>query len=780
MESGTLLRRPSCALVVLLAAVAAAPVAAQGLPQRLNDTGQVTCYAGSGGGSTPIPCNGSTVASAQDANAGRDDAASGGTLVKIGAGAAGFDFTKLAADGAVLPAGAGAPQWRCTRDNVTGLVWRTDVDLVTGWEAARAVASSFSATALCGRGDWRLPDTAELLGLVHFDEQGPAVDTGYFPATPPGAHWSAQRDRQPEAIATRAWSVDFGAGFATTAPRSGTAAVRAVAGGGAGAVLVDHGDGTVSDMQHGLMWTRCALGQSGAGCAESAEKHGWSQAMDAARSRNAANWLGHADWRVPNAKELATLVDRAHAQPAIDATMFPGTAPAAHWTTTSYAPDAHAAWAVFFGSGDLLAYDKRAPARVRLVRTVPAAATALPRDALFEAGFDLPADPPPPATTLPQVVIATDGGVPITSTETYVNASMTITLADGSASYAGTLRIRGRGNSTWGMPKKPYRLKLDQRAGLLGMPAHKDWNLLANYADKSLLRTATAFQLGERLGMAWTPRTRMVTLRLNGDEVGTYQLVEKIEVDPARVAIDELDDDDISPEVVSGGYLLEIDSRRDCEVLFETPRDVPVCVQAPGHVPAVPQQLDYIAGYLRDTEDAIHAATFADPATGYAAWIDVDSFIDWFLVNELFRNQDAASYSSIWQYKPRGGKLFRGPLWDYDLAAGNVDYGVGPDPEGWHIRHGIWYARLFQDPAFASRVRMRWQAVRAQHIDTLPAWIEASAAGLGSAPEANFARWPILDRYVWPNPVFAGSHAGEVGFVKDWLRQRIAWLDANL
>jgi spore coat protein CotH len=332
------------------------------------------------------------------------------------------------------------------------------------------------------------------------------------------------------------------------------------------------------------------------------------------------------------------------------------------------------------------------------------------------------------------------------------------------------------------MPKKPYKLKLYDKAKLLGMHSDKNWILLANYDDKSLLRNYVAYALGDRIGMAWSPHSGYVEVELNGQYQGIYELIESIRVDSNRVDIEEMDADDIAEPEVTGGYLFELDQRRDCatNVLFTTGRNVPYCIDTPDEDDIVSQQYDYLKGYMAGVESALYNASFADPTTGYAAYIDTASFIDWYLVNELFKNQDAASFSSIWQYKDRNGKLFRGPLWDFDISAGNVNYGSDADPRGFWIRGGTYYSRLFQDPAFAQATRQRWDALKTSQVDTLPALIDQMAGSLDAAAPANFQAWPILDQYTWPNAVITGSYDGDVDYFKDWLIQRTEWLDANL
>ena len=188
---------------------------------------------------------------------------------------------------------------------------------------------------------------------------------------------------------------------------------------------------------------------------------------------------------------------------------------------------------------------------------------------------------------------------------------------------------------------------------------------------------------------------------------------------------------------------------------------------------------------MQQAENVLYSAGFADPATGYPQYLDQDSFIGWYLVNELFKNNDAAFWSSCWLYKDRNDKLFMGPVWDFDLGAGNINYNGNDDPTGWWLRsnpltYTQWTKRLFDDPAFAAAVASRWKQLKKTQFDTLSAYIDENAAALDQSQQNNFQRWPILGQYVPPNAEVAGSYQGEVDYLKSWLTKRIAWMDSQL
>ncbi|MDR5778890.1 CotH kinase family protein [Caballeronia sp. LZ065] len=408
-----------------------------------------------------------------------------------------------------------------------------------------------------------------------------------------------------------------------------------------------------------------------------------------------------------------------------------------------------------------------------------------PTEPASSASNDVPAsetsqdsDPASSVATLPMISIVTDAGAAIVDKENYIGANLTITNIDGTQAYAGHTGIKGRGNSTWNMPKRPYRLKLDSKSKMLGMPSDKNWVLLADYADKTLLRNRTALELSQRLGMAWTPRIVPVEVTLNGEYEGVYDLVESVRIDKNRVNITQIDDTTTTDPAL-GGYLLEINARMDEGFCWYTTQGVPFCLDDPD--PSLPTQQAYIRSYIQSAEDALFSDHALDPATGYEAFIDMDSFINWYLIEELTKNVDTPVGLSVYLYKNANGKLSFGPVWDFDLALGNDDYTDATRPEGFWVASATWVARMKQiDPSFETRVRARWQAIKATQIDTLPSFIDNSAFALDAAQKRNFDRWPILGIYIWPDPIISGSYSAEVDYMRNWLTTRIAWMDQNL
>lgn len=383
----------------------------------------------------------------------------------------------------------------------------------------------------------------------------------------------------------------------------------------------------------------------------------------------------------------------------------------------------------------------------------------------------------PQTFTVPTIHITCGSGS--ISKDTYKD--MQIVVKDPDSHYSDIMnlsasgQIKGRGQSTWNMPKKPYRIKLSEKASLLGMPANKDWDLLANYADKSLLRNTTAMQVSRILNFPWTPRSRQVELYLNNVYMGVYDLFEHKEVAKEKVNIGKED------------WYLEIEQNIDETYWFYTSKGVPIQVKHPGE-PST-EQMNFVKGYFKDFETALFGSSFKDPNKGYAAYIDVDSFVDNYIIEELSKDIDGNVRKSSFLTLCSGGKLVFYHQWDFDLAFGNADYfpGNGNGPTGWWIKdygtnstkNSGWYWRLFQDPAFVAKVKARWAEVYPSLLD-VPKYIEKAKAELGGTPTSNFKKWNILGKYVWPNVKVTGSYDAEVEYLESFYNARLEWINQNL
>lgn len=398
-------------------------------------------------------------------------------------------------------------------------------------------------------------------------------------------------------------------------------------------------------------------------------------------------------------------------------------------------------------------------------------------------------------TNLPVVVINTDGAKTINSKEVYLPAIISVISKSGKNFYSDSLEIRGRGNASWGFPKKPYKLKLAKKKKLLDMPAKaKQWTLINNYGDKTLMRNALAFKISEAVGMDYTPACRMVDVILNGEYQGTYQLCDQIEVRKNRVDITEMETEDNSGSKLTGGYLLEIDGYADQEKSKFTTSpyaySLPVTIKSPDDDDITTQQHNYISSYFNKMATRLAGNLYLSPENGYRKFLDPESFLKYFIVNELSGNTDA--YWSVYMYKDRDSTRFRtGPVWDFDLAFEN-DSRIHPVSD----ISTFLYASPKSSCAgnmrgFVGRVigvekeRLKevWSKARYDRgltAEYLTHIIDSLQSELEESQKLNFIRWPIMNQIVHQEYQCAGSFEKEVQVVRDYLAYRLPWMDSMI
>jgi len=338
---------------------------------------------------------------------------------------------------------------------------------------------------------------------------------------------------------------------------------------------------------------------------------------------------------------------------------------------------------------------------------------------------------------------------------------------------------------------------------VLGMPAENAWILYAPYNDKTCLRNVLSYDIANKTGH-YASRTRYCELVLNGQYQGIYVLMEKIKRDASRVNIKKIETTDTTGNKLTGGYIFKIDKPTgtggntgwNSSYPSSGGRAIRFLYDYPKAEDIHPKQAQYLRAYVDSAETALASPTFANPTTGYAKYIDVNSFVDYFLLNEVSRNVDGLRLSTYLHKKRRsdGGKLYAGPAWDYNIAWWNANYCSGSLATGWAYNFNavcgtdanqvpFWWQRLLQDPAFTAALKCRWTELRQRtlHRDTLNAFIDANAARLNEAQARHFAAWPILGTYTWPNPTpIPASYPAEIDALKRWLGLRLAWLDANM
>jgi len=365
-------------------------------------------------------------------------------------------------------------------------------------------------------------------------------------------------------------------------------------------------------------------------------------------------------------------------------------------------------------------------------------------------------------------------------------------------SHDGRASVNVRGFSTLRQPKNSMTVRLldengdKTKAGLLGMPKESDWVLYAPYADKTLMRDVLAYELSNQMGR-YAPRTRFVEVfmdRSGGklarrDYMGVYVLVEKIKRDKNRVNITEMSASDTGEPDMTGGFIFKRDHSERSEPSFRTSRGNHFYYVDPDPEEMSRDQMNWISRYMTRFEQALYGPDFRDPARGYAAYLDVDAFIDQHWLIEMSKNIDGFRYSA-YLHKDRGGKLNVGPAWDWNLSFGNADYYEGSEPAGWYtpmLRENeiCWFRRLNEDPEFAQRAIDRWGQLRGSVLSTqrVLGRVEELATQLNDAQTRNFQRWPILGRRIHPNDYVGGTYREEINWMKQWIQKRMTWMDAQ-
>lgn len=352
-------------------------------------------------------------------------------------------------------------------------------------------------------------------------------------------------------------------------------------------------------------------------------------------------------------------------------------------------------------------------------------------------------------SSLARVFITTPEGATITSkTEWMKDANIRIIDENGEENLNVTTSIRGRGNTTWTYPKKPYALKLDKKNAVLGMPKHKRWVLLANWMDRTLLRNDIALELARRV-MEWAPRGEFVEVYMNGVHQGNYYLCEHIKVDENRVNIDELEEDTdfTDPSQLSGGYILEFDEYASNDEpnyfwsnIIDTDDGTPIAIKEPDEEVITSHDHPaflYIQNYVHSIEELLVA-----DEVDHARWteleqlIDVTSYIDWWLVHEMTTNLEPNQPRSCYMYKKRDGKLYAGPAWDFDYRTFNPDYNY------FNIKSTMWYPYLFKYHEFVTALKARWAEVEETFKD-IDQYIVTTAEKVKESNELNITMWPL-------------------------------------
>lgn len=382
-------------------------------------------------------------------------------------------------------------------------------------------------------------------------------------------------------------------------------------------------------------------------------------------------------------------------------------------------------------------------------------------------------------TNLPTVSIHTEDNVVPFDKETDIPSQLTIISGNGTQLLSEAGSTRERGNYSRTFPKRPYRIKFDAKQNVLDAPAKaKKWTLINNYGDKTLMRNLLAFHLSRLLEMPYTPYGTAVDVFLNGEYKGCYQLCDQIEVNKKRVNITEMTPEDNSGDALTGGYLIEVDAYAEDEASwFRSDYNTRVTIKSPDEDEITTQQKNYIRNYYSKMEK------------NWRTYLDTDTYLRHFIVGEMSGNTD--TYWSVYMYKQRGDDMIHtGPVWDFDLAFENDNrtYPINNHSQ-WVFQYGSveGYMRtltnsIINDNTTRAKLISIWDEARHNGLDeeSLLAYVDAMSEQLSRSQELNFTRWPIMNEYVHQNPVIWGSYQAEVNNVKNYIKNRITWIDNKL
>ena len=385
-------------------------------------------------------------------------------------------------------------------------------------------------------------------------------------------------------------------------------------------------------------------------------------------------------------------------------------------------------------------------------------------------------------TNLPSVYVSTFDGYDITSKTTYKYCKLVYVDEQDQVTHYDSVEIRGRGNSTWNMSKKPYRIKLHQKERFLGegKANTKKWTLLANAGDKTLIRNAVTSAMGEFLGMYFNPAYKFVDLNVNGSYYGNYQISDHVDVRKYRVHVKEQDYPLTDESNITGGYLLEADGFKDGNCFTTSTYSVPIRIHYPDEDEIAYEQNEYIRQYMRDFERVLRSDDFTDPEHGYRRWVDSTSLANWYIATEVSANIDG--FYSTYFYKDRDDSLlYWGPLWDYDIAYGNdtrkgdtsrrmmTDVGYG--------QVALWINRMWDDPWFSKLINRRFhEALDAGLEEHLMHTIDSLVTLLDRSQARNYQKWGINNK-MYHERVLYSSYDQYVRDLKSFITVHIDYLE---
>ncbi len=365
--------------------------------------------------------------------------------------------------------------------------------------------------------------------------------------------------------------------------------------------------------------------------------------------------------------------------------------------------------------------------------------------------------------------------------------------------YDGKISIETRGSTSQNYSKKSYSFETQDENGnnlnvsLIDLPTENDWVLYAPYSDKTLMRNVLTYGLSNEFGQ-YASRTKFCELVLNDEYEGVYVLMEKIKRDDNRVNISTLNENDTIGDGLTGGYIIKIDAFTGGGDGWVSAYSDTLIYQYhyPKYDEILPVQKEYIQDFIYQFETIMYGDNYNDTINGYSNYFAAESFIDFIISNELAKNVDGYR-KSTYMFKDKNsidGRLKLGPVWDFNIGYGNAFFYEGYLTTGWVIIGDLsnsayipfWMKKIFNDTTFANQLKCRWMTLRQGplHYDTIMGKIDSCSNYLYEAQQRNFMRWDLLGQPIWPNYYYGETYEDEVNLLKEWITERLDWLDNNM
>ena len=399
--------------------------------------------------------------------------------------------------------------------------------------------------------------------------------------------------------------------------------------------------------------------------------------------------------------------------------------------------------------------------------------------------------------------------------EPKISSKMIITK-DSIILYDGNIGIEYRGSSSQLFDKKSYGFETwdeeneDMDYPLLGFPEEEDWIFYGPYSDKTLIRNKLIYDLSNQIGR-YASRTKFCELTINNQYMGVYVFMEKLKRDKNRIAIKKLENDDLDSINISGGYIIKIDKSDDengeqvyndfnafisnYKPNYATYQSIWFNYEYPKPKDIYNEQKQYIQNYFDNFEKVLSGINFKDSLSGYRKYIDVGSFIDFFILNELSNNLDGYRLST-YLHKNRNEKLKIGPIWDFNLSFGNGNYCNGDKYDTWTYKFNetcsddfwlipFWWEKLLEDPYFVNKLKERWNELRKKELsdENIFQMIQNYISILKNESGAvyrNYSKWNVIGKYLWPNNYVGNSYESEIDYLIKWIAKRNNWLDKSI